>query len=59
VSNKKMLKTKTLTNLTVEQHEALKKMSAESLVPVTALVRLAVDQFLANGGIRGAMRGKS
>jgi len=54
-----MLKTKTLTNLTVEQHEALKKMSAESLVPVTALVRLAVDQFLANGGIRGAMRGKS
>jgi hypothetical protein len=54
--NKELNKTKTLVNLTVDQMEALKKMSEESLVPVAALVRLAVERFINQGGINGLLR---
>jgi hypothetical protein len=45
-----MRKIKILANVTPEQYSALRKLSAETDVPVTAILRRAIDQYLAAQG---------
>ena len=55
-----MKKIKILANVTPEQYTALRKLSAETYIPVTAILRRAIDQYLASQGQEhGSSTGRS
>ena len=55
----RMRKIKILANVTPDQYTALRKLSAETDIPVTAILRRAIDQYLASQGQHDSSTGPS